>query len=147
LIKFVEHRNSLCASRTLRETPLQSQYCQYSGTSYLQLQSEAFFLQGTDEPVYEAVQCIAEHAKSVPSDLRTIIKRSAQSKKALRALQAVVRKDKDLNSLVGTTQAIDIIHGGVKSNALPERAWAIVNQRIAVVRFAEIIFPLCERNS
>lgn len=39
-------------------------------------------------------------------------------------------------SLVGTTQAIDLIHGGVKSNALPERAWAVVNHRISVVRFA-----------
>ena len=111
---------------------------------YLQLPSEAFS-QGRNEPVYDTLQCIAEHAKSVPSDLRTVIKRSAQSKKALRALQAIVRKDKDLNSLVGTTQAIDIIHGGVKSNALPERAWAIVNQRIAVVRFAEITFLFAQK--
>jgi Gly-Xaa carboxypeptidase len=91
------------------------------------------------------LQCIAEHAKSVPSDLRTVIKRSAHSKKALHALQAVVRKDTVLNSLVGITQAIDVIHGGVKSNALPEHAWAIVNRRIAVVRFVRILFVLCIR--
>ncbi|KAM6504422.1 hypothetical protein JOM56_001365, partial [Amanita muscaria] len=38
-------------------------------------------------------------------------------------------------SQVGTTQAIDIqvIHGGVKSNALPERAYAIVNHRISAL--------------
>jgi len=35
--------------------------------------------------------------------------------------------------MIRTTQAIDVIHGGVKSNALPEQAWAIVNHRIAVV--------------
>ncbi|KIM44930.1 hypothetical protein M413DRAFT_442904 [Hebeloma cylindrosporum] len=88
---------------------------------------------GRHEPVYDTLQCIAEHAKSVPSHLRTVIKRSAHSKRALHALQAFVRKDKVLSSLVGTTQAIDIIHGGVKSNALPEQAWAIVNHRVAVV--------------
>jgi Gly-Xaa carboxypeptidase len=106
-----------------------------------------FFLQGRNEPVYDTLQCIAEHAKSVPSHLRTVIKRSAHSKRALHALQAVVRKDKVLRSLVGTTQAIDIIHGGVKSNALPEQAWAIVNHRVAVVRFANIMFPLWASNS
>jgi Gly-Xaa carboxypeptidase len=90
------------------------------------LLSEAFF-QGRNESVYDtfAMHCRAEHAKSVPSDLHTVIKRSARSTKALRALQAVVREDKDLNNLVSTTQAIDIIHGGVKSDVLPERAWAI----------------------
>ena len=38
-----------------------------------------------------------------------------------------------LNSLVTTTQAIDLIGGGVKSNALPELAWAVVNRRISVL--------------
>ena len=86
------------------------------------------------------MQCIAEHAKSVPSDLRTVIKLSAHSERALHALQAFVRKDKVLKSLVGTTQAIDMIHGGVKSNALPEQAWEIVNHRIAVVRWLKLFF-------
>ena len=90
---------------------------------------------------------MAEHAKSVPSHLRAVIKHSTHSKRALHALQAVVRKDKALSGLVGTTQAIDIIHGGVKANALPEQAWALVNRRIAVVRFAKIMFPLCARSS
>jgi len=30
-----------------------------------------------------------------------------------------------------TTQAIDLVQGGVKANALPEEAWAVVNHRIA----------------
>jgi len=41
-------------------------------------------------------------------------------------------QDSALRSLAATTQAIDIIRGGVKVNALPERAWAVVNHRIAV---------------
>jgi Gly-Xaa carboxypeptidase len=35
-------------------------------------------------------------------------------------------------ALVGTTTAVDMIQGGVKSNALPEQAWAVVNHRIDV---------------
>jgi len=36
-----------------------------------------------------------------------------------------------MKALVGTTQAIDLINGGVKVNALPESAEAVVNHRIA----------------
>lgn len=35
--------------------------------------------------------------------------------------------------MIRTTQAIDLIQGGIKSNALPEEAWAVVNHRVAVV--------------
>jgi len=52
----------------------------------------------------------------------------------------------------GTTQAIDVIHGGVKSNALPEQAFALINHRIgidsssAVVedRDTRLLLPLAE---
>jgi len=43
-------------------------------------------------------------------------------------------QDLVLRSLAGTTQAIDMVQGGVKVNALPEQAWALVNHRIAVDR-------------
>lgn len=39
----------------------------------------------------------------------------------------------------GTTQAVDMIGGGVKTNALPESAWAVVNHRIGESRFATFI--------
>ena len=38
---------------------------------------------------------------------------------------------RSFKALVGTTQAVDLIQGGVKTNALPESAWAVVNHRIA----------------
>ncbi|KAF9499578.1 hypothetical protein BDN71DRAFT_1441721 [Pleurotus eryngii] len=37
-------------------------------------------------------------------------------------------------SLIGTTQAITLTQGGVKSNAIPEQAWAVINHRIATER-------------
>jgi len=86
-----------------------------------------------NEPVFTMLQCFAEHAKVMPSNLRRMIKMSVHSDKALESLQSFVTKNGMLDSLVTTTQAIDLIQGGVKSNALPELAWALVNHRISVL--------------
>jgi Gly-Xaa carboxypeptidase len=67
------------------------------------------------------------------SVLRDTIKHSATSDKALRRLQKYIQSDAVFSSIIRTTQAIDVVHRGVKSNALPEQAWAIVNHRIAVL--------------
>ena len=85
--------------------------------------------------MFTTLQCIAEHAQLVPSDLRRIIKKSVDSDKALESLQSFIHKDKDLSGSVATTQAVDLIGGGVKSNALPELAWAVVNRRISVLGY------------
>ncbi|KAG8679005.1 hypothetical protein FRC08_017299, partial [Ceratobasidium sp. 394] len=104
-------------------------------------------------PVYSLFQCYAAHVPSLPPSFRSAIFESicppssshrAQRKcdKALKQVeeqlfdaqsewnkgdevQARVRR-----SLLRTTQAVDIIAGGVKSNALPELASAVVNHRI-----------------
>jgi Gly-Xaa carboxypeptidase len=82
-------------------------------------------------PIYSTVQCVGQHAKEFPAHLRALIKTSVHSDRALRKLEAELIKDKTYKSLIGTTQAIDLIQGGVKTNALPEEAWAVVNNRIA----------------
>ncbi|KAJ2932620.1 hypothetical protein H1R20_g4468, partial [Candolleomyces eurysporus] len=74
--------------------------------------------------------CIAEHAKDVPQDLRTVVLQAAESDNALQALESIITRDNVLKSLIGTTQSINIVQGGVKSNVLPERSWAVVNHRI-----------------
>lgn len=94
-------------------------------------------IKGRHEPVYNTLQCIAQYAKSLPEQTRNLIKASAYSNEALEAIQPIVLNDRTLKSLVGTTQAVDLIHGGVKSNALPEQAWAVVNHRISVTRFVD----------
>jgi len=76
---------------------------------------------------------MADHAKSMPSEVRKTIKKSIKSSNALHKLQNIICSDPVISSIIQTTQAIDIIHGGVKSNALPEQAYAIVNHRVAVV--------------
>ena len=87
-----------------------------------------------DTPVYNTVQCVGKHAQDIPSDLRNLIEASAYSDTALYQLQAILTKDIAIRALIGTTQAINLFQGGVKANALPEEAWAVVNHRIATQR-------------
>lgn len=84
-----------------------------------------------DTPVYWTVQCYAEHAPSLPSHVRKAVKKSAFSDRALKKTEDFFFKQTSFKSLTGTTQAIDLVGGGVKTNALPEQAWAVVNHRIA----------------
>jgi len=77
---------------------------------------------------------VAEHAKDFSAHLRALVKTSAHSDSALRELEATLINDPFYVPLIGTTQAIDLVRGGVKTNALPEEAWAVVNYRIATQR-------------
>lgn len=74
---------------------------------------------------------------SFPKSVIKLVKKSLRSDKALKLLEKVVFSGalgKDISSLLGTTQAVDLIEGGVKVNALPERASAVINHRIAIER-------------
>ncbi|KAF9072250.1 carboxypeptidase S [Rhodocollybia butyracea] len=87
----------------------------------------------TQSVFYSTLQCYASYGKTIPSDLRDTIVESAHSKKALKRLGDMIFTDPANAALVGTTQAIDLIQGGVKANALPEQAYAVVNQRISTL--------------
>ncbi|EJD47930.1 carboxypeptidase S [Auricularia subglabra TFB-10046 SS5] len=83
--------------------------------------------------VYELLQCTAAHIDGAfPPDLRRDILESASSDKALRRVEKVLEKDSTMRALLSTTQAVDIVRGGVKVNALPELVNAVVNYRIDV---------------
>ncbi|EJD07384.1 Zn-dependent exopeptidase [Fomitiporia mediterranea MF3/22] len=103
---------------------------------------------------YQQLQCLGEHAPSLPATLKKLIKASLHDNTALKQLQNELEKNfREARPSTGTTQAVDIIHGGVKSNALPEQAYAIVNHRIAdyssvaelEARFTSIVAPLAKQ--
>jgi Gly-Xaa carboxypeptidase len=77
---------------------------------------------------------MAQHAPGVSSSLKEHMLRAEHCDGALRAAEQELFKNRAFMSLVGTTQAIDIVDGGIKVNALPEQAWAIVNHRISTER-------------
>jgi Gly-Xaa carboxypeptidase len=78
-------------------------------------------------------QCLI-HAPELPTSLRRDIIHAEHNERALRHAEEELFKIPTFKSLVGTTQAIDLVHGGVKVNALPEQAWAVVNHRISTQR-------------
>ncbi|KAI0073281.1 carboxypeptidase S [Panus rudis PR-1116 ss-1] len=82
-------------------------------------------------PMYNKAFCLAAHAPDLPRELRAALRESIESDEALQKAEDILFKDEMFKALVGTTQAIDLISGGVKTNALPESAWAVVNHRIA----------------
>lgn len=84
-----------------------------------------------NSPIYKSVQCLAAHAPDLPEHLRKDIFASAYSDEALHAAENALFTNLAFKNLVGITQAIDIVQGGVKVNALPEQAWAVVNHRIS----------------
>lgn len=73
----------------------------------------------------------------MPKLLKKLLAKSTTSDKALDfALIALLKNDdkRMVRSLLSNTQAVDLISGGVKVNALPERAEATVNHRISTDR-------------
>ncbi|KAG9090337.1 hypothetical protein FS749_000637 [Ceratobasidium sp. UAMH 11750] len=85
-------------------------------------------------PMYTLLQC--EAAYIPPSGmlprLRKAIQSSIVSDTALEFVNEVMSMDRVWRAFVGTTQAADLVQGGVKANALPEQAKVLINHRIAL---------------
>ena len=69
-------------------------------------------------PYLKYLTCLADYAPELPKDLRKSIK----SPRLWKKLAATLSKDPQQRAFLGTTQAVDLIKGGVKVNALPEEA-------------------------
>lgn len=96
-------------------------------------------------PMYGFVTCAADYAEDMPKGLRSTVKKAGKGdKKAWSNLaQEIVDtgipgqshgpgQGDPIRALMSTTQATDIINGGVKVNALPEVVTAVVNHRVNV---------------
>ncbi|KAI0343219.1 carboxypeptidase S [Trametopsis cervina] len=103
---------------------------------------------------FQQITCEATFDPSVPSEIRELVERAAHDDDALEELSRVLAAQNPLYEvLMATTQAVDIVQGGVKINALPERAVAIVNHRIAqqssvsevMERITSVILPTARK--
>ncbi|CCD23062.1 Gly-Xaa carboxypeptidase NDAI_0B00280 [Naumovozyma dairenensis CBS 421] len=83
-----------------------------------------------DNPVYGSLVCAAEHSKSMSKKDRKVILQATKNKKKGKLLSKFLESMKPLRDLIRSTSAVDIIHGGVKANALPEDTTFLVNHRI-----------------
>ncbi|KZV71076.1 carboxypeptidase S [Peniophora sp. CONT] len=105
-----------------------------------------------DSTYFRSLRCEAAYDDSYSDELRGYLARASVDDAALvEAEKALRRLDEDLfRAFAGTTQAVDVISGGIKNNALPERAHAIVNHRIAedssvaetAAHYAHVLAPL-----
>ena len=77
-------------------------------------------------PYLQYLQCAADFGPDMSKDLKSRLK----DPKKWDALAQELGEDRKIRANLGTTTAIDQIKGGIKSNALPEQASAIVNHRI-----------------
>lgn len=92
-----------------------------------------------NNPFLGLLTCGAEHAPNFPSKLKKLLHRRLKSengckkgqKKDHLALEAA-KEGPGIKYLMQTSVAADIISGGVKVNALPERVTATVNHRINI---------------
>ncbi|KAJ7065018.1 hypothetical protein C8F01DRAFT_1129159 [Mycena amicta] len=100
-------------------------------------------------PFSAYAQCLAEYS-DIDADLKTALSHESTWDKAAAIIAA---NDAGDGARLSTTQAVDIIFGGVKVNALPEQATAIVNHRISVdssvkelqERYVQLLTPLAEK--
>jgi Gly-Xaa carboxypeptidase len=89
-----------------------------------------FVTRSRDMTVFETVQCLGAHAPDLPSSLRKAIQNAEKSDKALKDVEKKLCEHSVWRSIMGTTTSVNMIQGGIKANALPEGAWAVVNHRI-----------------
>ncbi|CAH6722350.1 carboxypeptidase S [[Candida] jaroonii] len=82
-------------------------------------------------PTLGLLQCMAEHSnieKSLKSD---ILRAQFDVEANARLVHYLINEGGEQKAVISTSQAVDMITGGVKSNALPEHVSAVVNHRIA----------------
>lgn len=86
-----------------------------------------------ENPTFDYLQCLATHAgDQMDWRLRKSILRAGYDKVANMYVTKFLTSNKLTKFLVQTSQAMDIIRGGEKNNALPESVQLLTNHRIAI---------------
>ncbi|GHJ89068.1 hypothetical protein NliqN6_5470 [Naganishia liquefaciens] len=81
-----------------------------------------------ESPYLKYLTCLADHAPDVPKAFKRSVAHPGKWKALAKRLAGESAQNR---AFLATTQAIDLISGGVKVNALPEVATATINHRIA----------------
>ncbi|KAG5363202.1 Carboxypeptidase S [Yarrowia sp. B02] len=85
-----------------------------------------------ENPIFYTMQCVATHDKGISPKLKSLIQRAGKDRWANRKLVDILYHNPKYRDLIRTTQALDLINGGVKANALPETTLFLINHRIAI---------------
>ncbi|EMC95379.1 hypothetical protein BAUCODRAFT_123824 [Baudoinia panamericana UAMH 10762] len=98
-----------------------------------------------ENPMLGLLECGASHAPTFPKKLKKLLRKHStksqcKAKPDELALEAAKLGGRPVKYLMQTSQAVDVIEGGVKVNALPERTMVTVNHRINIGDTAETVF-------
>lgn len=85
-----------------------------------------------DNPLTTFLKVAYGDFKNISKSLKDDILHSDTNKAANKRVVEFLVQDPSMRYSISTSQAIDIIHGGVKANALPEYVTLLVNNRISV---------------
>lgn len=84
-------------------------------------------------PVLTLMQCIAAHfGENMPPQVKDAILKADFDSESNKQVVEMLSKSRETKYFIKTSQAIDIIRGGEKVNALPEAVFLSVNHRIAM---------------
>ncbi|KAI8815010.1 peptidase family M20/M25/M40 [Cladochytrium replicatum] len=127
----------------------------HTGIGYLssliaELEENPFQPQLADwHPLLQTLRCASEHVPDFDPWFKWALDNLPDSKDAL---VAVLSEDLDSRYTISTSQAADLIKGGVKVNALPETVTATVNHRIinedvltVARRYLEVLSPVAKQ--
>lgn len=95
-------------------------------------------------PYYQQLQCGAAYSPEFPKKLKTLLAKrqssthTCKAKPDYLAIEAA-KQSLYVKYLMQTSQAVDVISGGVKVNALPERVTVTVNHRINVGETSKVV--------
>ncbi|CDO94343.1 unnamed protein product [Kluyveromyces dobzhanskii CBS 2104] len=99
------------------------------------IESKKFPLLFTEKnPVSEWYQCAAQYSEGMDKSLRYDFLNAMNDEDSnARVIEYLFETGgKKVGYLLRTSQAVDIIHGGFKSNALPETVSVLINSRVAM---------------
>ncbi|GMG52691.1 unnamed protein product [Ambrosiozyma monospora] len=83
-------------------------------------------------PTYWQYVCLAEHSVDLDDALRQDILNSQFDPEANKRVREFIKSDRKTRYGVMTTQALDLIDGGSKTNALPEFVELTINNRVII---------------
>lgn len=86
----------------------------------------------TRNPVFGFLQCVAANSKELEDSYRDAILQAGTSKSANQRVVHALSATRNTKYMIVTSQALDIVNGGLKVNALPEKVTLTGNYRIAV---------------
>ncbi|KAG0686992.1 hypothetical protein C6P40_003046 [Pichia californica] len=104
-----------------------------TGDLIVTIENDEFPTYFTDKnPTFYQYMCMAENSIDIDQKLKKSIMNSPFNSKANKELRDYINSDVKTSYSIKTTQALDIIHGGSKINALPEYIQLMINTRIAM---------------